>query len=212
MPCPPCVKCTPWYAFSARSGRDVTLGAWVRPSIIEQEAKRKGGPTNASQWQAFYKAGPGGRFTITTPALIAFEMMHRKRILDTFLRGWIAKVLLLDKPMELSDPAPSEGEDEPAEFFLRKVPLRDLPGWPPKMAGPIPELECLLREVILTPGAAPIQDALVLILEWQGRRFPARFDGCPPDLLRCAGATLRQEGAVGRRLLDLQSMRLIGEE
>lgn len=166
------------------------------------------------QWQRFYDSMADGRFRITAPALIALEAKHPERVLVTVIKGNPAKVLLLDKPLQLKEKA---YEDEINEFYLRRIPLRDVPGWPPILAprghGFMPPvMDCRLQSSRLRDGNAPGQEGMEFHLERDGDIFRAWMVGCPGPLLKCVQATLDQEGTVGKNLLDLQDLRLVSPE
>ena len=169
----------------------------------------------ASPWSGYYHPQPGGRFRIATPALRTIGAEHPDRVLDTQLWGKPAKVLLLDKPLQLGDRISDSRADE---YLLRRIRLHDLPGWPPKMASAadvqsLPALmDCKLRDATFSAGDGPGQEAIELVLEHQGKTYRAWLTGCPVTLLRCVEATLSQEGALGRKMADVQDIRLIGPE
>lgn len=164
-------------------------------------------------WTALYLALPNGRFKIARSALVEFESKYADRVIDTFLWGHSARVLLFDVPLKLGERIQDSG---PVEFDLRPVRLNELPGWPPKMASmanvrSIPALmECKLRSAAYSQGDGPGQEALELRLEFGGKKFIAWQVGCPSPLLKCAEATLNREGVVGKKLVEVQDVNLIG--
>jgi len=168
---------------------------------------------SASPWTALYRPHSGGRFRITSTALITVGMEHPDRILDTNLWGRLSKVLMLDKPLKLGDKFSSAGG---VEFDLRPIRLHELQGWPPRMAsaaneGPIPALmDCVLRSTTYLPGSGVGQESIELVLEHGRKPYRAWHVGCPVELLKCVEATLNQEGCIGKKLSELQDIRLIG--
>src|SRR5262245_32794289 len=166
-------------------------------------------------WSAIYQALPNGRFKISRAGLVEFEKKHPDRIMDTFLWGRPAKVLLFDQPLKLGGRI---RESKEVEFGLRPVRLHELPGWPPKMASTanvrtLPALmNCRLRDASFSQGRGPGQEALELRLEHRGKNFTAWQTGCPLPLLKCAEATLNQGDVLGRDLCDIQDVNLIGGE
>ena len=176
---------------------------------------RKSGPSaKASPWAALYRAQPNGRFRITSTALITVGMEHPDRVLDTDLWGRPAKVLFLDQPLKLGDKVSVPGG---VEFNLRPIRLHELPGWPPRMASAanvssIPALmDCTLRSTTFLPGNGPGQASIELVLEHARSTFRAWHVGCPTSLMMCVEATLNQPGCIGKKLSDLQDIRLIGD-
>lgn len=171
--------------------------------------------TNASSWAGFYQTHPEGRCGITSPALKTFGIEHPDRILDTELWGRPARVLLLDKPLKLGEKLRNSDTDE---FRLRRIRLHELPGWPPKMASSakarsLPALmDCRLADATFSKSAGPGQEAVELLLEHIGRNYRAWHVGCPVPLLKCVEATLIQEEVVGRKMVDIQDVTLIGAE
>jgi hypothetical protein len=165
--------------------------------------------------QQYYRAMADGRFTISTSALESLYVSHGDRILDVYLRGYPAKILLLDKPLKLGYALPDAGV---RESYLHRVSLNELPGWPPKLASTVHAkeapslLECSLRKASYLSGGGPGQGGLLISLEHRGRKFQAWQVDCPSELLLCAEATLNQEGIPGRTLRDIQDIRLIGAD
>ena len=168
---------------------------------------------NASPWASLYRPQAGGRFRITSTALLTIGMEHPDRVLDIALWGRPAKVLLLDQPLKLGDKFSGAGG---VEFDLRRIRLHELPGWPPRMASvadveSIPALmDCVLRSTTYLPGNSPGQASIELVLEYARKTCRAWHVGCPIELMMCVEATLNQEGCVGKKLSDLQDIRLIG--
>jgi|SRR5687767_12890737 len=171
--------------------------------------------TVPSPWKSFYKAFPDGRGLITRAALMAFEIKHDHRVLRMTLHDSPEKILLLDKPL-LVGPLLKGGEIE--EHPLYRVRLRDLPGWPPR---PPPRASWpagfeLPLSRMKSVGFKRRQSAALPRVEFElehlGRETKALLVGPPTLLLKCVEATLTQEGALGRRLIDLEEMRLVGPE
>lgn len=168
---------------------------------------------NASPWTALYRARPGGRFRITSTALITIGMEHPDRVLDADLWGRPAKVLLLDQPLKIGSKVSGAAG---VEFDLRPIRLHELPGWPPRMVSAPDQtsihslMDCVLRSTTYLRGNGPGQDSVELVLEHSRRTYRAWHVGCPIALLMCVVATLNREGCVGRKLSDLQDIRLIG--
>jgi hypothetical protein len=164
-----------------------------------------------SPWLSYYESLPDGRFSITSPALIALEMGHGHRIFHLDLRGLPSKVLLLDKPLRLGTKIPGS---EISEFYLQRIRLRDVPGWPPDVvpregrAETPPLIDFKLKSVRLTEG--PAEGTIEMVLDYLGEAYRARLSGCPLNILKCVMSTLSQAGVTGQRLADLQDMRLIG--
>ena len=167
----------------------------------------------ASPWTSLYRAQAGGRFRITSTNLIAIGMEHPDRVLDSYLWGRPAKVLLLDQPLKLGDKFSGTGG---VEFDLRPIRLHELPGWPPRMVSAagtdsVPALmDCALRSTTYRPGNGPGQESIELVLEHSRQIYRAWHVGCSIVLLRCVETTLNQESCIGRTLSDLQDIRLIG--
>jgi hypothetical protein len=166
-------------------------------------------------WQRFYEVLPDGRFRISTEALNNLETEHPDRILVTLLRKNPAKVLLLDKPLQLKEKAYGSSANA---FYLRRIPLRDLPGWPPILApGGLqkeipPAIDCRLKGVRFIRGQGAGQEGMEFTLEYRGETFRAWMVGCPLPLLKSVQKTLVQEGTAGKNLLDLQELRLVGAD
>lgn len=164
-------------------------------------------------WQGFYESLSDGRSKITAAALIALKLKDGFRVLDSLLEGWPTKILLLDKPLQLGEQV--KGADIP-EYYLRRIRISELPGWPPIFALASDRLhypplrECRLVSARFERGDARGKEGVELSLEHEGGTFKAWHLGCPVPLLKCVEATLNQEGAAGRKLGDLQEMRLIG--
>ena len=164
-----------------------------------------------SPWLSYYESLPDGRFSITSPALIALEMGHGHRIVDLDFRGSPSKVLLLDKPLRLGTRIPGSDINE---FYLQRIRLREVPGWPPTVvlredraeAPPLIDFKLKSARVTESGGSSSIE----LLLDFQGETYRARIDQCPVPLLKCVFSTLTQSGVTGKRLADLQDMRLIG--
>ena len=164
-------------------------------------------------WQAYYEAMSNGRFKITADNLLDFSRRHPERIIETYLKRLPAKVMLLDKPLTLDAKVP---DSERGEYYLRRISLQELPGWPPKLASTVwaneaPSLpECTLKKAAYLSGGGPGQGGVLLSLEHRGRKFQAWHVDCPAELLLCEQETLQQQGIPGRKLAELQEIRLIG--
>jgi hypothetical protein len=174
--------------------------------------------TAASRWLAFYEELPGGQFRITGSNLAAFESSHPDRVLVVSLAGQAPraaqpdKVLLLDIPLRLEEKQPTYDA-----YYLRRIPLKDLPGWMPT-AAPMGEghrflslKECRLKTAIFKAGHVG-QAGVEITLDYKGETFKAWITGLPVPLLKCAVATLNQDGAKGQQLGSLQDIRLVGAE
>lgn len=165
-----------------------------------------------TQWRTYYRVLPDGRYRISRDRLAEVD---RHRILDADLRDGPAKVLLLDKPFYLG---PSVRDSEGGGYYLTRIRLRDLPGWPPRIA---PEnrqprfpgaLRCSLKSASYRPEHGETPESVEFELQCGGQLFKAWYVGCPTPMLKSVAATLRQDGAQGQKLADLQEMRLIGAE
>lgn len=162
--------------------------------------------TGPLDWKSLYSLLPEGLFALTAKVL---ENLRPDRIIETVLGGQPAKALLLDKPFKLGT---AFHEGSVVMHYLTRIRIRDMVGWPPRIAseGDQPwfpgALACCLRSV------ANKGDHLEFELECRQGVFKAWQRGCPPPLLRCAEATLKQEGVLGRKLSEIQEMRLIGAE
>jgi hypothetical protein len=166
----------------------------------------------ATPWKGFYSAVADGRFRITTAALLALFQLHPDRIVEIVHGGRPTKVLLLDKPLRLAEKDP---ESEMNDFFLVRLRLNELPGWPPQLASTThahlipPLLECKLLRASCLAGAGSDPGGLLYSLEHRGMRMQAWQGECPPELLRCAEATLNQPDIRGMKLQDVQHVRII---
>ena len=152
------------------------------------------------------------RFRITTAALLALFQLHPDRVLTIDSGGRPVKVLLLDKPLRVDGKDP---ESVMNEFFLSRIRLNELPGWPPQLASTTqanlipPLLDCTLLRASCLAGAGSDPGGLLYSLEHRGMRLQAWQGECPPELLRCAEATLNQPDIRGMKLQDVQFVRLI---
>lgn len=164
-----------------------------------------------SPWTAFYEAMPGGQSRITGANLTALESGHPNRVLEVNLGGKPEKVLVLDVPFRVD-----EKQLTYDAYPLRRIPLKDLPGWMPT-AAPMGEghrflslKECRLKTAKYKPGHTKGQEGLEITLQYQSETFKAWITGLPVLLLKCAEATLNQSGAKGQQLVSLQDVRLVG--
>jgi hypothetical protein len=168
-----------------------------------------------SPWQTFYQALPDGRSRIENAKLTSLHETEGGRILETTLKDKPAKILLLDKPFQLGGRIKSVGA---AAFYLLRVHLRDLPGWPPAAACGEGQptfpgaLRCGLKSAIYKADGPDGTECVAYELECGGQVFRAWQAGCAGPLLQCVEATLAQDGLVGKKLADLQDMRLIGSD
>lgn len=167
---------------------------------------------DAEQWRRFYETLPDGRYRITHPALIVFETNHNHRLFVAPLNGRPEKILLLDRPLKLGTPI--LGSDI-SEFFLQRIRVRELPGWPPALP---PEAEkpvipvwteCKLSAARLRRGKGVGQAGIEYEFDYQGTGYKALQVGCPVPLLECLETTLQQEGTIGSKLGVLQETPLI---
>lgn len=164
-------------------------------------------------WRAYYYASEG-RFRITGPALRVIQISHYRRVVATVLTGRPCKVVLLDVPLRLGDRVPGS---EFIEYYMDRIRLRDLAGWPPQLPPRTPPPENFVTDARLRSarfkgrqGAALPCVEFELIYNQQPCR--AAVIGPPVLLLKSLEATLKQEGAVGRSLSDLQEIRLVSPE
>jgi hypothetical protein len=167
--------------------------------------------TKESTWRRLYQTLPDGRAAISGTQLKGIETADPGRILDTDLRGRSARVLLLDRPYRLGGKLETDGA-----FVLERLCLRDLPGWPPRLAAPggdtAPMLvECRLIAARFKRANASGQEGLEFELSHQGMIFTAWLVGCPLPLLYCALKTLNDPGVFGNRMGDVQDIRLVGD-
>ena len=164
-----------------------------------------------TSWSSYYAAFPGGSFRITKPAIMTLAISHPGRILDTIIRGAGSKVLLLDKPMRVGERIPAT---EPEEYWLHRIHLGDLPGWPPRIA-PIGEVlgldfkDFTVASARLDRTKGLGQEGVELALHHGRYKLKAWLTGLPPVLLQCVEATLAKEECEGARLRDLDSVRLV---
>jgi hypothetical protein len=163
--------------------------------------------TDPTTLQDYYRVLPDGRCRMTALEWAGLEGCAPDRVISAVVSDHPCKVLLLDRPYHMSGPTAESGA---LNFYLLRIRIRDLQGWPPR-TGPLSicpnPLKCSLRDVELTA-----HDALEYHLEWKGGTYKAWQEENPLPLLRCVVATLRQEGSLGRKLLELQDMRLVGCE
>jgi hypothetical protein len=152
---------------------------------------------------------PDGRVVIPQVDLRALESRDPGRIVDTSLLGRSARVILLDRPYQLG--LRVEGE-ESETFYLNRIRVRELTGWPPHVAGGGTRslIDSKLAGVRFRRADATGSEGIELDLDDRGALYSARMSGTPLPLLESALATLRQPGVLGTRLIDVQELRLIG--
>lgn len=165
-----------------------------------------------STWRRHYHVHRDGRAFITGAQLRAIEATAPVRILDLDLRGAPERVLLLDKPFRLGDKV--DGTD--GAFHLLRVRLRDLPGWPPRLAAPggakpPPLAECRLVAARVKGTYLAGQGGLECELAHEGKVFTAWLVGCPLPLMMCTLKTFNEPGVFGSLVGDLQDVRLVGD-
>ena len=157
-----------------------------------------------ASWRTYYQVLPDGRFTISGARL---SEVPEDRLVETVLDGKKSRIVLLDKPYKVG---PRVKEADETCHFLLKIHLRDLVGWPPRVAASTTQprfpgaLRCTLKSVLFK------SDRVEFELDCVGGVFRAWQVDCPPKLLRCVEATLKQDGTLGKKLQDLQELRLIG--
>jgi hypothetical protein len=168
-----------------------------------------------SPWQGFYQVLPDGRCRITRLKLME---LGKDRILLATLKERPGKALLLDKPFQLGARIKEPGG---SAFFLLRIRLRDLEGWPPRISRDASQprfpgaLRCALKSVrYLKDGHEDGEGnpSVEFELVCQGDVYKAWQTECPSPLLQSVAATLRQDGTIGQKLSELQEMRLIGFE
>jgi hypothetical protein len=164
-----------------------------------------------SAWRPFYQVLPDGRCRIAKDKLADVDA---HRVLDARMNDGPAKVILLDKPFLLGPAV----RDSAGGYYLIRIRLRDLPGWPPRIA---PEnrqprfpgaLRCSLRSAVYKPEHGDVAESVEFEIECRDSVYKVWHVGCPAPLLRCVAATLKLDGARGKKLSDLQEMRLVGAE
>jgi hypothetical protein len=166
-------------------------------------------------WHTYYQALPDGRFLITRAALTAVSIMDESRVLDTTLSGRSARVLLLDRPFQLGLKAENVEVDS---FYLGRIRLRELPGWPPRIlpASEVrklpPLIDLKLKASRFKRAGSDGQEGIEFDLDHAGGVYKAWQIGGPLQLLRCELATLAQKGVAGSKLIDIQEMRLVGSD
>jgi hypothetical protein len=171
--------------------------------------------SNSSRWRGLYTSTPNGRCRMTHPALLVFESKYAHRVVQAHLRGWGEKIVLLDRPFLVGPKI--HGAENVDEHDLRRIRLGDLPGWPPRLPPRTPPpafslLECRLGGVEFKRRRSAALPRVELDLGHRERRLKALIIGPPILLLKCVEATLLQEGAAGKKLSDLQELRLLGPE
>lgn len=168
-----------------------------------------------SPWNDFYKVLPDGRCCIDNSRLTALGEQDDNRIFETTLKDKRAKVLLLDKPFQLGSKVK---RPDVTAYYMTRIHLRDLPGWPPAIARGEDQpkfpgaLRCALRSARFIAEGPDGRECVEYELECGGQVFKAWQIGDPVPLLKSVEATLNQEGTVGKKLGDLQNMRLVGED
>jgi hypothetical protein len=165
---------------------------------------------NRSPWIAYYESLPGGQFRIMDENLIALQAAHPSRLLFAEIGGKTEHVLLLDFPFRVAEKFISFNA-----YYLRRIAVMDLPGWLSSLSGVSarsPMRHYKLKSARFIPGGAHGHDGVELVLEHQAETFKIWHTGCPIPLLKCEVATLNQEGALGKKLVDLQNMRLIAAD
>ena len=156
-----------------------------------------------------YETLPQGRFKIDASNLRELERSHPDRVLEVRLKGQLQKIVLLDRPFQV-------GARDQDSYVLNRVRLAELPGWPPTLPPmaekpPFESLgECRFISMSFRKGSAAGQEGIEFEVGFKGKVYKAWLVGCPVPLLRCVEATLDQEGTFGKRLDDLQELRLIG--
>jgi hypothetical protein len=163
-----------------------------------------------SPWIAYYETLPGGQYRITDDNLSALQASHPMRLLFAEIGGKTAHVLLLDYPFRIADRFISI-----KACYLRRIAVIELPGWGPALSGVgggSPLRNYKLKSARYVPGEAHRTDAVELVLEHQKESFKIWHIGCPAPLLKCEAATFNQEGAMGKKLVDLQNMRLVAAD
>lgn len=163
-----------------------------------------------SPWIAYYEFLPGGQYRIMEENLIALQASHPQRLLFSKIAGKTAHVLLLDFPFRVADRF-----DGLKAHYLRRIAILELPGWGPALSGAgdaSPLRQCRLKSAHFVPSEGVQPDGVELVLEHQKETFKYWHIGCPAPLLRCEAATFNQAGAMGRKLADLQNMRLISAD
>jgi|SRR5688572_30489530 len=160
-----------------------------------------------SPWIAYYETLPGGQYRITDDNLTALQAAHPSRLLFADIGGKTAHVLLLDFPFRVAENFVSI-----KAYYLRRIAVIELPGWGPALAGVgdgSPLRQYRLKSARFVPAEGHKSDGVELVLEHQGETFKVWHIGCPAPLLKCEAATLNQSGAMGKKLIDLQNMRLV---
>jgi hypothetical protein len=146
---------------------------------------------------------------------MAFEMKFRHRVVSLKGAGRAQKILLFDKPLRLGEQIRAS---EFEEYHLYRIRLRDLPGWPPRFlpsSTPYPRFsmtDSRLKSVEFKRRRSPLVPRVELAIEHGESVWPAFVMGVPILLLKCVEATLMQEGAAGKKLKDLQEMRLVSPD
>jgi hypothetical protein len=164
-------------------------------------------------WRAYYYSSDG-RFRITGPALKVIQISHYQRVVTATLGGRPSKVILLDVPLRLGDRVPGS---EIIEYYLDRIRLRDLAGWPPQLPSRTTPPENFVTDARLTSARFKArQGAALPCVEFELKHHlepcKAMVTGPPVLLLKCLEATLKQEGTAGRSLSDLQEIRLVSPE
>lgn len=145
--------------------------------------------------------------------LKAIESAHPDRLLFADLYGRTERVILLDWPFRIAEKYVGV-----AAYSLRRITIAELPGW--KEAISFLEdgvrnaglRDCRLLGAKLGKRVSTGLEGVELVLTAHGESFKCWHLGCPAALLKCEAATLNQDGAMGKKLMDLQNMRLVGAD
>jgi len=145
--------------------------------------------------------------------LTAMELAHPGRVFFAELGGQTERVVMLDWPFRVAEKFISYNA-----YYLRRIALVDLPGWH-RVIAPTAEGSrssrlrgSRLRSARFKPSTAGGQESVEITLEYEGEAFKTWHTGCPEALLKCVAATLNQHGALGKKLIDLQAMQLVGSD
>jgi hypothetical protein len=102
------------------------------------------------------------------------------------------------------------------EFYLDRIRVRELPGWPPRISAPPgashPSLwECRLIAARFKRASASEPEGIEFEFAHQGVVYQGLLSRCPLPLLSCALKTMNEPGVFGNRMVDVQEMRLVGD-